>query len=202
VALFNNIFSNNQAFTLSQHGPGAALVNRGFIDLEVHGTGSASDTFTPRYSLLTANSAIRGNGSTATLPPGQGNIFGANPAFAAPFVLELTVAGSRMDPQVAAVTITNADPPVGLQGNYHITAGSAAIDRGAAYSNFPGARTGASILAPCSTGVSPQPFGADIDNQARPQLRSFRIMTPWDLGADELPGTPFPLLPWSCGGTT
>jgi hypothetical protein len=205
VALFNNIFWNNQAFTLSQPGPGAALVDRGFIDLEVHGTGSPNDTFTPRFSLLTADSGIRGDGSTAPLPPDQYNIFGANPAFVAPFVLQLAVAGSRLDPQVAAVTITNADPPVGLQGTYHITAGSPAIDRGAAYSNFAdfAGGPGPSILAPCSTGASPQPFGADIDNQPRPQLSSFlRILTPWDLGADEVPGIPFPLLPWSCGGTT
>src|SRR6185437_4268386 len=53
VALFNNIFWNNDAQTLSQFGPGATLVDNGFIDFEVHGTTNATDTFTPRYSDLT-----------------------------------------------------------------------------------------------------------------------------------------------------
>ena len=35
VAFFNNIFWQNEAFTLSQPGPGATLVSNGFIDLEV-----------------------------------------------------------------------------------------------------------------------------------------------------------------------
>jgi hypothetical protein len=207
VAFFNNIFWQNQAFTLSQPGPGATLDARGVIDLEIHGTANHSDTFTPRYSLLSANSIVRGDGVAGTLPGGQANIFGANPLFVAPFTLELTVTGSRQDPQTAGVTITGADPPVGLTGNYHLQNGSPAIDRGAGYSNYPGARTVASILAPCNTIASPQPFGADFDRQSRPQVRNlFRILTPWDLGADEVPGTffpgPFPLLPWSCGGTT
>jgi hypothetical protein len=34
----------------------------------------------------------------------------------------------------------------------------------------------------------------DYDSQFRPQLRTVRILTPWDLGADELPGIPV-LLP-------
>ena len=53
VALFNNIFWNNNAFTLTSSGPGATLVNQGFIDFEVHGTTNNADTFTPRYSDLT-----------------------------------------------------------------------------------------------------------------------------------------------------
>jgi hypothetical protein len=202
VALFNNIFWNNQAFTLSQPGPGATLVNRGFIDLEVHGTGSAADTFKPRYSLLTANSGVRGDGSTGPLPSGQDNIFNTNPAFVAPYTLQLTVAGSRLDPQRAAVSITNADPPVGLPGDYHITAASPAVDQGAGYSNFPAARGPSSILAPCSTLASPQPFGADIDNQSRPRVLSTRTLRSWDLGADEVPATTFAVLPWNCGGTS
>jgi hypothetical protein len=205
VAFFNNIFWQNQAFTLSSPGPGSTLVDRGFIDLEVHGTANHSDTFTPRFSMLTANSIVRGDGVADTLPAGQSNLFGVDPLFVSPFLLELSVTGSRQDPNAAAVTIVQADPPVGLPGNYHLQPTSPAIDRGAAYSNYPGPlSTTTSTLAPCSVTASPQPFGADIDRQPRPSVRNFfRLMTPWDIGADEVPGFfNIPVLPWSCGGTT
>ena len=60
-----------------------------------------------------------------------------------PFVLELTVSGSRLDPQTAAVTITGQDPPVGLTGDYHLQPAlganqiSGAVDRGVHCSNTP-----------------------------------------------------------------
>jgi hypothetical protein len=190
-ALFNNIFWNNDAFTLDQFGPGAALVDNGFIDFEVHGTGSAADVFTPRYSMLTNGNIIRGDGSTGTVPAGQANQIGVNPLFVTPFTLELAVSGSRADPQAAAVTITGQDPPVGLTGDYHITAASPAVDRGAGYSNLAAAApavqtpTAAAVLAPCS-GTLLQAYPADYDRQFRPQLRSLRVRTPWDIGADEL----------------
>ena len=185
-ALFNNVFWNNNAFTLSQPGPGATLVNRGFIDFEVRGTAS-TDTFTPRYSDLTNGQNLGPDGVLRPVPAGQGNLIGANPAFVAPFVNELAVSGSRLDPQTAAVTITGQDPPVGLTGNYHIAAGSPAIDRGVRCSNTPvpanlSACTGTAVAAP--TGIP-----GDFDRQLRPTQRTVRLNTPWDLGADELPGT-------------
>jgi hypothetical protein len=178
VALFNNIFWNNNAFHLSQSGPGATLVSDGFIDFEVRGTANAADTFTPRYSMLTNGQILGADGNLHPLPAGQGNIVGQDPLFVAPFTLELTVSGSRLDPQVAAVTITGQDPPVGLTGDYHLTALSPAIDRGAVYSNFPALPNGSSVLAPL----------VDYDGQVRPQLRTARLATPWDIGADEVPG--------------
>jgi large repetitive protein len=206
AALFNNVFWDNQAFTLSQPGPGATLVAQGFIDFEVHGTCAvhatcASDTFTPRYSDITANAALGADGVTRPLPGGQGNLFGAAPAFVAPFILELTVSGSRLDPQTAAVTITGADPPVGLTGNYHITAASALIDRGVRCSNatVPAALpallpcTGGGIQAPIAQPSATNRGGGDIDGQFRPMARTTRIYTLWDLGADELIGIPVPL---------
>jgi hypothetical protein len=200
AALFNNIFWQNNAFTLSQPGPGATLVDAGFIDFEVHATGVFADRFTPRYSLITANSIIAGDGSTRQLVGGNANLFGADPLFVTPFVLELTVMGSRLDPQTAMVTITGADPPVGLTGDYHIQTASPAVDRGAGFSNLaataPLVQTPNSIaiLAPCS-GTTAQLYPADFDRQFRPQLRvNARVRTPWDLGADELAGagTPTP----------
>lgn len=165
VAFYNNIFSNNQAFTLSHPGPGATLVNRGFIDLEVHGTTNTADTFTPRYSMITANAVLGPDGNTRPLPAAPGNVFGATPSFVQPFTLELAVAGSRLDPQMAAVTIIGQDPPVGLTGNYHLNPGSPAINKGPT--------TDSGVPAPTN----------DIDGQVRPVTPT---PTPYDLGADEV----------------
>jgi large repetitive protein len=198
-ALFNNIFWNNEAFTLSQPGPGATLVSQGFIDFEVRGTSSNADTFTPRYSDLTNGQILGPNGVQHAVPGGQGNIIGADPGFVTPFTLELTVSGSRLDPQTAAVTITGADPPVGLTGNYHLQTTSTLIDRGVRCSNTPSPAPFTAML-PCTGGGIQAPSGipatggqGDYDGQYRPQLRSLRVLTPWDLGADELPGVPLPL---------
>jgi len=193
VALFNNIFWDNNAFTLSQPGPGATLVDQGFIDFEIHGTTNNADTFTPRYSDLT-NGQIQGpNGVLHALPAGQGNI-SADPAFVNPIgvAAELTVSGSRLDPQVAAVTLTGGDPPVGLTSDYHILPGSPAIDRGVRCSNTPVPAN----LNSCSATAVAAPAGipGDVDGQFRPMLRTLRVNTPWDQGADELVGVPV-LLP-------
>jgi hypothetical protein len=192
VALFNNIFWTNTAYTLSQPGPGAALVSHGTIDFEVHGTTNNADTFTPRYSDLTAGSTMLGPDGVLHAPPAnQGNI-SADPLFVNPIgvTAELTVSGSRLDPQTAAVTITGGDPPVGLTSNYHIQAASPAIDRGVRCSNTNvppnlGTCDAAAVAAPTGT-------PGDIDGDFRPALRTPRFTTPWDLGADELPGIPLP----------
>jgi large repetitive protein len=215
VALFNNIFYNNQAFLLDQFGPGASLVSQGFIDFEVHGTcdafnpspNCAADRFTPRYSIVTNGQILGPDSNMHPLQANQGNIVGADPGFVNPFTLELTVAGSRLDPQTASVTITGADPPVGLTGDYHLLTSSAAIDRGVrcALTPFPAPVNatspctatppagGRGIQAPTGTPSTANPGGGDYDSQARPQLRSTRTRTPWDLGADEVAGFPVSL---------
>jgi hypothetical protein len=188
AALFNNIFWDNDAFTLSQAGPGATLVDQGFIDFEVHGTTNNADTFTPRYSDLTNGLNLGPDGVLRPVPAGQGNLIGTDPAFVTPFVNELTVSGSRLDPQTAAVTITGQDPPVGLTGNYHIAGASPVVDRGVRCSNTPVPAN----LAPCAATAVAAPTGipGDFDGDFRPMLRTARATTPWDLGADELPGIP------------
>ncbi|GII65409.1 hypothetical protein Skr01_54940 [Sphaerisporangium krabiense] len=173
VALFDNIFWHNQAYTLSHPGPGATLVSEGYIDMEVHGTTGAADTFTPRYSLLGAATIRGSDGADHPLPGGQGNIVGQDPQFVLPYTLELAVAGSRLDPQMAAVTITGQDPPVGLAGDYHLRPTSPAINKGPAYGDYPAPRTATSIPAPT----------VDIDGQARPASPQ---PLPFDLGADEV----------------
>jgi hypothetical protein len=199
TAQFNDIFWNNTAFTLDSFGPGAALVNQGVIDFEVHGTTNNADTFTPRYSDLTNGQILGPDGNQHALPAGQGNVVGSDPLFVTPFTPLLTLTGSRLDPQTAAVTITGADPPVGLTGNYHLQGISPLVDRGVRCSNTAvpapatalNTCTGGGIAAPSSTLLGGG-LG-DFDSQYRPQLRSLRTRTPWDLGADELPGIPVPL---------
>ena len=68
MALFNNIFWNNDAFTLTSFGPGATLVNQGFIDFEVHGTTNNADTFAPRYSDLTNGQILGPDGVQHAVP--------------------------------------------------------------------------------------------------------------------------------------
>ena len=212
--LVNDIFWQNEAFTVSSHAVDATLISAGFLDFEVNGTCAASpsacqnDRFTPRYSLMTNGQIRLSNGGTAVIPGGgapivgfptnpvqNGNITGVDPLFVAPITLELAIIGSRLDPQFGSVTITNFDPPVGLPGNYHLQTPlasnqvSGAVDRGVRCSNTPvppplnplTACTGGGIEAPTAL------TDADIDGQGRPQLRTLRARTPWDLGADEVP---------------
>ena len=180
TALFNNIFWNNNAFTLDQFGPGATLVDQGFIDFEVHGTTNNADTLHP--ALLRPDQrpdprAERGAARGARRP---GEHIGADPAFVTPFMLELTVSGSRLDPQTAAVTITGADPPVGLTGDYHLAAGSPVIDRGVALLEHavpapPAQRRRHGRRAPGADRHRGRPTRpdrcGDYDGQYRPQLR-------------------------------
>jgi polysaccharide lyase family 4-like protein len=208
TALFNNIFWNNQAYTLSQFGPGATLINQGFIDFEIHDPSSSSRIYSnARYNLFTNGNVEQANATFANMPGGgapttgfptnvanRGNIVGVNPLFITPFTNELTVTGSRLDPQAAAVTITGADPPVGLTGDYHLQTSlasnqvSGAVDRGVHCSNAAVPPPTNPTIACTGTGVVTAPTGAnaDIDGDTRPQLRSLRVRTRWDFGADEV----------------
>ena len=207
VALFNNIFWNNDAFTLSQPGPGATLVDGGFIDFEVQDPTNGAQIYSnARYNLFTNGNVEQTDGSFATMPGGgapivgyptnvanRGNIVGIDPLFVTPFTLELTVSGSRLDPQTAAVTITGADPPVGLTGDYHLQTGlagnlaSSAVDRGVRCSN--------TAVPPPPTPLAACPAGGRCPQgghrRAAPASAAERApRTPWDFGADEVPTLP------------
>src|SRR5262249_35271283 len=176
---------------------------------EVHGTTNNTDTFTPRYSTVTNGQILGPDGVQRALPGGQGNRIGEDPLFVTPFILELTVSGSRLDPQAAAGTITGQDPPVppvGPGGAYPLQTPSPAVDRGVRCSGTPFPAP-ANALAPCTTtnrgigapaglpSATNATGGGDYDGQYRPLQRTLRTRTPWDLGADELPGTIVPLTP-------
>ena len=177
--MFNNVFWENRAFT-----PDAAeesgLSDQGVIDLEVIDSAS---TFTPRWSLLTVPHGT----------PSGSNVIGQDPQFVNPFE---TIAKASPGPTTGPggalqVIIEPPDLPGDVPGDYHLQAGSPAIDRGARCSNTPFPAP-AGALNPCTGGGVAAPSGltADIDGQYRPMLRTLRVRTPWDIGADELIGVP------------
>ena len=89
VALFNNIFWNNNAFTLDQFGPGATLVNQGFIDFEIARDDEQRGHVHPAL-LGSDQRADSGPERGAARAPGwPGQQIGANPNFVTPFTLEL-----------------------------------------------------------------------------------------------------------------
>lgn len=142
--LFNNIIWGNEAFYLDGTG---AMPSAGFIDLEVVGT-TTPQFMKPEYSLL-----------TVPYGSGAGNITGVAPAFVEEMDLGFIVVPFAGDPAFVMVLITSTpgDPP----GDYHLTAGSPALDTG----------------RDSQGGFSAPPD--DFDGDARPQDVGF------DMGADE-----------------
>jgi hypothetical protein len=132
--MFNNIIWENEAFYLDGTG---GLPSAGFIDLEVVGT-------TTPQSMTSAFSIFSGTG----------------PMLVDPINLNFIAVPFAGDP--AFVTVLIISEPGDPQGDYHLQAGSPAIDAGAA--NFGG------VDAPSD----------DFDGDARPQGPAF------DIGADEV----------------
>jgi len=155
-ALFNNIFNNNHAYTYS--GPSTAppasntgLTDAGFKDFEVVGYPNAR--LAPRRSILSVSNA----------PANADNQIGTDPLFAAPFPLEFNVTGQATNAQFVSVTILRPNVPQITPGDYHINAGSPAINFG-----LP------------NLGGIPVPTN-DYDGQTRPNTNQNRP----DIGADE-----------------
>jgi hypothetical protein len=177
--LLNNIFWQNQAFTLSADAPLASLVDHGYLDFEVFGTGNHTDTLTPRFSDLTNGNILFGDGTTGSVPGGQSNRSG-DPNFVSPFKLVLSVGATRNDPTMTLVSITSVDPPdESLLGDYHIKLTGTTQQRIAQATASPVIDRTTSLNAP----------NVDFEGQARPQLDTARLLTPVDIGADERPLT-------------
>ena len=182
AALRNNIFWQNEAFTLDTHAPLATLQSQGYLDFEVFGTGNNTDTLTPLYSDLTNGNILFGDGSTGSVPGGvnpsnaQHNRSG-DPKFIGPFKLVLLVGASTADPTTAIVSIAGVNPPdEGLFGDYHIRLRGTFLQRTA------------QALASQVIDRAPTGNGApnnDFDGQTRPAPNPVRPGTPVDIGADE-----------------
>ena len=97
------------------------------------------------------------------------------------------------------MTITGADPPVGLTGDYHIALPTGAgrapiaalvspiIDRGARCTQHAVRRLqGRGRTTTRASRARIEAPNVDYDGQSRPQLRRCGPHTRWDLGADEL----------------
>ena len=148
-ALFNNIIWENQACHLDGElqlegtngceAPG--LPSDGFIDLEVSGGGS--------YTKVTKNLCT----ATGSNCPAPGNITGA-PAFVFPIQTTFSALAFGGDPNF--VTVIMRSKPSDPQGDYHVAAGSPAVNAGTG-SAF-------SVPAPCD----------DFDGDGRPNGAVFR----------------------------
>jgi hypothetical protein len=114
-SMFNNIVWQNEAFYLDGTG---GLPSAGYIDLEVVGT-TTPQFMTPNYSLLTA-------------PYGSGvmNITGTDPMLVDAINLNFVAVPFAGDPAFVSVLIISE--PGDPQGDYHLQAGSPAIDAGVA----------------------------------------------------------------------
>jgi hypothetical protein len=147
--LFNNIFWENQAYFLDGAG---GLPSAGIIDLEVVGTTSPR-FFTPNFSIL-----------TTPYGAGAGNMVGSDPQFVQEIDLDFVATPFAGDPAFVVVLVRSlpTDPP----GDYHVVAGSPAVNAGAASQG--------SLAAPCD----------DFDGAGRP------VGAAHDIGADEQPGAP------------
>jgi hypothetical protein len=151
--LFNNIFWDNRAGTFT----GASVANIGLPDdpnpifnwdLGIQDT--TIGLLSPTFSLLQTDFGAN---------PDVSNIVGVDPMVAQIYDTSVMVAPWRGNPRFVDVLMVTALADANLLGDYHLTAGSAAID------------AGTSIGAP----------GFDFDGDLRPLLGGF------DIGADEAP---------------
>jgi hypothetical protein len=112
--LFNNIFSQNEAF----YWDGTDLVSGGMIDLEVYGVAGLLD---PHYSLLTVPYA-----------GGADNIVSADAFFVRPVQLTVQATPFRFDTTYIIVEIIRPEGTLIGFADYHLTGASPAIDAGVA----------------------------------------------------------------------
>jgi uncharacterized repeat protein (TIGR01451 family) len=101
--LFNNIFWENQAYSMDGSG---GLPSAGTIDLEVVGTGTPQ-TMEPNYSFL-----------TVPYGSGIGNTTGVDPSFVEEIDTTFIVVPFAGDPQFTTVLVTTT--PADPQGDYHL----------------------------------------------------------------------------------
>jgi IPT/TIG domain-containing protein len=121
VALFNNIFWQNQAYYW--RGDSSDLTLRGSWDLETWPTPSP-ECFDPRYSIVTVEPDPAGCSVDGS------NLVGSNPAFADPYDTQLATGFFSGDPSFIEVQLIFDGQE--LLADYHIGGTSPAIDAGVA----------------------------------------------------------------------
>jgi uncharacterized repeat protein (TIGR01451 family) len=152
--LFNNIFWDNRAGTraggsvtgIGALGDATAINNWDLGDADVNGL------------LSPTNSVMQVSTGTNSSPT---NIVGTNPNVVTPYDVGMSFQVWRNNPAFVGAIMATVDLPPNQMGNYHVAAGSPAINAGAAI----------------KSGVPAPAF--DIDNGARPSAGGYEI------GADE-----------------
>lgn len=159
--LVNDIVWDNRSGTWTADGvTGIGIGGPTDINLWGLGTADGSGTLSPLSSLLADAVGVNRDPS---------NLVGPDPSFVDPQPTRIAVFPWRTYPRFRPAAIVSVDPHVELPGDYHLGAGSPAIDAGAATVDVGSAY----VSAPLD----------DIDGDARPVGGGF------DLGADERDGT-------------
>jgi hypothetical protein len=161
--LFNNIFWDNRA---GARGLGTVTGIGGALDptpINYWDLGVADSTglLSPTNSIL--QTTIGTNSSPTNLS--------SDPMVVTPYDLTVTFNAWRTNPPFIGAILVTVDLPTSLTSNYHLTAGSPAVNAGAASKAVP------SYQQPLP--IQPAPL-FDYDNQGRPAGAGF------DIGADEV----------------
>jgi uncharacterized repeat protein (TIGR01451 family) len=161
--LFNNVFWHNRA--------GANDFAAGMVT----GIGLAGDPSPinywdmggedPTFLLSPTNTMLQVTTGTNPSPTNQ---VGVDPGFADPYVVSVNLNAWRQNPAFVGAHIVGQDLPPSLLGDFHLAAGSPAINTGAA------SKSG--VNAPTS----------DIDGQLRPSAPTCPAPAAFDEGADEI----------------
>ncbi|MEK7786451.1 MAG: hypothetical protein AAB658_13665, partial [Chloroflexota bacterium] len=162
--LFNNIFWDNRAgewdgVTVGGIGLANELPGPTINLWDLGEVGGGSGPLTPTNSILNED-------ANSNIAPDASNQIGVDPLVIDEYDTSVAVFPWRTNPNFVQAAIVALDLPINLLGNYHLTAGSPAINAG---SNSKAAS------------LPPSPVNApdiDIDNE----LRAIQ-----DIGADEIP---------------
>jgi hypothetical protein len=168
--LFNDIFYNNWAGTRGINTvTGITLGDADPWDMGVAGT--SSDLLTPTNSILQPSS----HPGAISDPSNKSS----DPMVVSTLDIPLSFTSWRTNINFIGAIMVTADLPPILSGNYHLTAGSPAIDAGASSKTVPTYQQPAAPTPYQATGtttLNAPPY--DFDNQPRPNNRK-------DIGADE-----------------
>ena len=167
--LFNNVFWHNRAGS------------NDFAAGMVTGIGLAGDPSPinywdmggedPTFLLSPTNTMLQ---VTTGTNPSATNQVGVDPGFADPYVVSVNLSAWRQNPAFVGAHIVGLDLPPSLLGDFHLAAGSTAINAGAA------SKSG--VSAPTT----------DIDGQVRPSAPTCNAAVGFDEGADEIVSTGCP----------
>jgi hypothetical protein len=158
--LFNNVFWDNRAGSFAPNGGGVTGIGIPGDPAPIYywdlGVGDGSGLLSPDYCLMQ---------TTLGTDPGVGNLIGQDPAVVDAYDSTVRVLPWRGNPNFVGANIIVLDQPISVQGDYHLTAGSPAIDAGTDRTPTPPV-----VHAP----------NTDFDDEPRPSGIDY------DIGADEV----------------